>query len=412
MSSRARLLSCPGVHITVVAMTADELLSLIRGLPDARRLPVDPPLVAAAMAAGIEIASTGPVPDRALRRIWRERRGGGATPLLLLTDDTRRPGSVRALGLVDAAGPIRSIEAGALHEAIRRVASRPRLEAVRELAAELDRLDQEGIPGLKLRELLTLHTLDVRLRRDPARWQRAKEATKGVRRGADWRAALTALGYKLERRRHRGYLVRSGGRPVAVIHPKADPAEFARLDEEGRPPEGVLLNDCQADGAPFGILAHGTRLRLFEADATAGPAVARYLDLDTGALQDDDRPFLVLLGPEFLAEGQFAALQDEARTFGAELRRRLDNTIRQTALPVLGRALGRWARSQRLDLASDEVREELERAALTLVFRMLFLLYAESAGYLPMENRSYHQASLSSLVEEADETREQLKEVR
>jgi hypothetical protein len=39
--------------------------------------------------------------------------------------------------------PIRSVEAGALHEAIRRLASRPRLEAVRELAAELDRLDQD-----------------------------------------------------------------------------------------------------------------------------------------------------------------------------------------------------------------------------------------------------------------------------
>jgi enoyl-CoA hydratase/carnithine racemase len=124
-------------------MTADELLSLIRALPDARRLPADPPLMATTMVAGIEIASTGPAPDRALRRIWRERRGGGATPLLLLTEDTGRPGSVRALGLVDATVPIRSVEAGALHEAIRRLASRPRLEAVRELAAELDRLDQD-----------------------------------------------------------------------------------------------------------------------------------------------------------------------------------------------------------------------------------------------------------------------------
>jgi len=361
-------------------MTADELLSLIRALPDARRLPADPPLEAAAVVAGIEVAATGPAVDRSLRRTWRERRGSGATPLLLLTDDSSRPGSVRALGLVEATAPIRSVEAGALYEAIRRLASRPRLEAVRELAAELDRLDQEGIPGLKLRQLLTLHTLDVRFRRDAARWQRAKEATKGVRRGADWRTALTALGYDVERRRQRGYLARFDGRPIVVVHPKADPAEFARLDQEGRPPEGVLLNDCHADGAPYGILAHGTRLRLLDADTTRGPAVAQYLDLDTDALQDDDRPFLALLGPEFLAEAQFAALREEARAFGVTLRRRLDNTIRQTVLPVLGRALGRWARSERLDLASDEVREELERAALTLVFRMLFLLYAESSG--------------------------------
>jgi hypothetical protein len=172
----------------------------------------------------------------------------------------------------------------------------------------------------------------------------------------------------------------------------------------------MLLNDCQADGAPFGILAYGARLRLFEADTAMGPAVARYLDLDASTLQEDDRPFLALLGPDFLAEGQFTVLQEEARSFGAGLRTRLDQTIRQTALPALGRALGRWAGATKMSVASDSVREELERAALTLVFRMLFLLYAESAGYLPMENHSYRQASLSNLVDEAEETRDRLSE--
>ena len=389
-------------------MITDELLSLITALPGVRRLPADAPLTAAIMVAGIEVASTAAVPDRTLRRLWRERRGGGATPLLLITDDASRPGSVRVLGPADEAGPTRSIKSDALQAAIQRVSSRSRLEAIRELISELDRLDQAGIPGLKLRELLTLHTLDVRLRRDPARWQNAAKAASSIPRGADWRGVLTPLGYTLERRQHRGYLARFEHRPIAVIHPKADAAEFAKLDHEGRPPEGMLLNDCQADGAPFGVLAHGSRLRLFKADTATGAAVARYLDLDASTLQEDDWPFLALLSPEYLAEGQFAALQEDARSFGSALRIRLDRTIRQTALPALGRVLGRWGRSDGLDLASAAVREELERAALTLVFRMLFLLYAESAGYLPMDNHSYHQASLSSLVDEAEETRDRL----
>ena len=188
-------------------------------------------------------------------------------------------------------GPLRSMEAGALADVLQRVSSRPRLEAVRELAAELDRLDQAGIPGLKLRQLLTLHTLDVRLRRDPTRWARAAEITKGIIRGADWRGVLTGLGYQIEKRRHRGYLDRHEGRPVAVVHPKADTAEFARLDQDGRPPEGVLLNDCQADGAAYGLLASGGRLRLFQIEQTHGPSSARYIDLDAGALQVDDLDF-------------------------------------------------------------------------------------------------------------------------
>ena len=123
---------------------------------------------------------------------------------------------------------------------------------------------------------------------------------------------LTGLGYQLERRRHRGFLARYEGRPIAVVHPTRDPVDFSRLDQDGRPPEGLLLNDCQADGAPFGMLTSLGRLRLFEANPAVGSSSSRYLDIDATTLQDDDLPFLALLGPEYLAEGQFEQLQNRA----------------------------------------------------------------------------------------------------
>lgn len=382
-------------------VNTEELLEAVRALPGVRQVRSSPPLQNAVLVAGVEVARTATVPERSLRRIWRDRHGGGATPLLIVCDDSSRQGCLLALGTVDPGAPIRSIDNVALLRVFERIAPLPRLEAVRELAAELDRLDQAGIPGLKVRELLTLHTLDVRLRRDQARWPELVEVARSVAPGADWKTVLNELGYELERRRHRGWLARSDGRPVIVVHPKADPAEFARLDSEGRPPEGVLLNDCRADGADYGILAAGSRLRMFEAESTVGSASSRYIDLDAGALQEDDRPLLGLLSPRYLAESRFAELETEARTFGAELRQRLDERIRQTVLPSLGRAFGRWAEANELDVRDDAARDELERAALTLVFRALFVFYAESAHYLPMEQRSYQQASLSALVEEA-----------
>jgi hypothetical protein len=284
----------------------------------------------------------------------------------------------------------------------------PSLEAVRELAGELERLDQAGLPGVKLGGLLTIHTLDARLRGDGPRWTRAREIVKGLASAPDWREVLTGLGYTLERQQHRGWLARFDARPIAVVHPKQNAAEFARLDEDGRPPEGILINDCGSAGAPFGILAAGSRLRLFGAEPTLGSSTARYVDLDASSLQHDDRPFLAILSPDYLAGEDFAALVDEARSFGAELRVRLDETLRQQVLPALAFSLGDWARSQGQELRGDGIRQELERAALTLVFRALFLLYAESARYLPMDNRNYRQNSLTSLVEEATETQERL----
>ncbi len=389
-------------------MTALDIIERLTILPTARTTPIRPPLTAGIIVAGIEVASTSPTSETSLRKIWRDRRGGGATPLLLMADDPSRAGSVLALGPLDANGPVRSLEAAALAEVMESASSKSRLEAVRELAAELERLDQAGIPGLKLHDLLTLHTVDVRLRNDILRWQEMGKATVDIGRGADWRTVLTRLGYVLERRKHRGYLARFEGRPVAVVHPKADPAEFSRLDREARPPEGVLLNDCSSEGASYGILASGSRLRLFEAHPAVGASVAQYLDLDAGALQVDDRPLLALFGPRFLARGGFEQLRNDARQFGAKLRKRLDETIRQSVLPVLGRALGRCARAQERDLSDDAVRQDLEQAALTFIFRALFLLYAESGRHLPMDNRSYAQASLNGLVKEAADTLDSL----
>jgi hypothetical protein len=137
--------------------------------------------------------------------------------------------------------------------------------------------------------------------------------------GADWRAVLAALGYQLERRRQRGWLARHERAPVAVVHPKADAAEFARLDADGRPPEGLLLNDCRTDGAAFGILASGSRLRLVDAGPAFGSASGQYLDLDAGALRAGDRPFLGLLGPGYLATEEFARLHTEAARYPARL---------------------------------------------------------------------------------------------
>ncbi len=385
-------------------MKAAELIAAISALPPARRLPAVAPISAAVELAGIEVATAGDLPEARLRRAWRERHRGAA-PLVLLADGG--DSAVLALGPADAEGPLRRVDSRALEVLLRRISTLPRLEAVRELAAELERLDESGIPGLRLRDLLTLHTLNVRLRNNASKWNAAAELARRVAPGSDWRGVLVAVGYEVERRPLRGHLLRFAGRPVAVVHPKADPSEFARLDADGRPPEGALLNDCVAENVTYGLLACGARLRLFDFNGGAG-TTSRYIDLDASALRPGDRPLLALLAPAYLAEGGFAALVAEAAAFGAALRKRLDERIRQAAFPALARGLEAWARANGLDLTQPAVLEELEKAALTLLFRLLFLLFAESSRYLPMDNRAYEQASVTALVREAVETQSRL----
>ncbi|MEX2375862.1 MAG: hypothetical protein WD942_09820 [Dehalococcoidia bacterium] len=387
-------------------MNAAEILDLLiaRGL--ARSVQAREGTSRAVVAGAVELAVAEQPQERSLRARWRERVGSAGTPYVLVADLAESEGEVLALGPSSAEGPIRELKADALFAVIERATQLSSLEAVRYVAGEIDRLDQAGIAGVRLKGLLTVHTLDVRLRGDEARWGDAEHAVRSITTPGDWRSILTSLGYSIDRRPHRGWLARYGGRPVAVIHPKADPSEFARLGPDGRPAEGVLVTDCHAEGARYGIMAHEGRFRLFDAESPT--STASWLDVDAALLSSENLPFMALLSPDFLASGKLLDLQEEAHAFGAGLRQRLDETIRQSALPALAEGLDVWARESRSDVADEAVRGELEKASLTLLFRVLFVLYAESAGFLPMANRTYRHVSLSALVDEAAETTDRL----
>ncbi len=385
-------------------MNASEVLDGLAALPGARDSGADGiGIIASRLLNGIEYARASAVDEPKLRSSWKRRQGGGATPLVLVADDPEQQGYVRVLG-PQRDGPMRRVRSESLLGLVERSLSIKRLQAVRLLAEELDRLDTERIAGLKVRGLGTEHLYGSRLP-DSRWWSELCETVAGASR-AGWRELLNDLGYAIEPLKPTGYLAKAGGHPAIVVHPHANAFLFARLDEHGRLPEGALIAACREHGAAYGLLAAGTRLRLLAAGPNEAGATTRYLELDAAALEPDMRPLLGLLSPPYLVDGAFREVLGDARDYGQDLRRRLDRVLRQDVLPVLGRELGHWARTNGRDLAVDEVRAELEAAALLFVFRALFLLYAESAGHLPMGNPTYRSKSLTRIAERAYEERD------
>ena len=384
-------------------MKASELLAHVAALSGAVDAGTDgSDILDSRLVNGIEYAQAARAEESKLRATWKRRQGGGATPLVLLVDDPEQRGFLRVLG-PQRDGPMRRVRSESLVGLVERTRSVKRLQAVRLLAEELDRLDTERIAGLKVRGLGTEHLYGARLPKS-RRWSELSEIVDGASR-AGWRELLGGFGYTIEPLKSTGYLAKAGGHPSVVIHPHANAFLFARLDGQGRLPEGALIASCREHGAAYGLLAAGTRLRLLAAGADETGATTRYLELDAAALEPDMRPLLGLLSPAYLVDGAFRDVLDEARNYGQDLRRRLDIVLRQDVLPVLGRELGHWAVQQRRDLSKDLVRAELEAAALLFVFRALFVLYAESAGHLPMSNPTYRSKSFTAIAERAYQER-------
>lgn len=398
----ARRLASPcGPPVRLRLVNATELFQGIEAIPGSKDAGSADGVPQSRLVNEIEFGRAAAAEERKIRAAWKRRQGGGAAPLLLIADDPEREDHVRVLG-PQREGPLRRVRTEALLELIRASSELGRVEAIRRLTEELERLDAEGIPGLVVRDLGTRHLYGTRLREREDRWAELEGLAANVP-STSWREALEALGYEISELPGRGYLAKSKGKPALVVHPRRSAAEFARLDEAGRLPEGALLSACDERGAPYGMLAAGARMRLLRAAGDDGGAATSYLELDAGTLEPENRPLLGLLAPAYLAEGGFEEVLREARDYGAELRQRLDRALREQVLPVLGAELGRWAEGDGRDLEDDAVRTELEAAALTFVFRLLFLLYAESANYLPMENRTYRERSLTRIAERAAE---------
>ncbi len=248
--------------------------------------------------------------------------------------------------------------------------------------------------------------LERRFLGDGSRWQRASGLCRDIRPDADWQQVLGAIGLQIETLPTRGYLARHDDAPVAVVHPKQSVRDLTRVGGDGSLPEGRLLRDCRTLGVRYGILVADGRFRLFDRESPS--AASEWLELDVRLLGEERLGFMALLGPEYLALGGLDALRVEAARLGRRLHDRLDRTVRLQVLPMLAAGMGSWAETAGIDLADDGRREELEQAAFTLVFRLLFVLYCESAGYLPRQNRAYEVRSLSGLVEEAARTAERL----
>ena len=339
--------------------------------------------------------------DVELRRLWEARKGRQAYPVVLLarSDDVNK---VRVAGPQDAR-PVRELPVSRVLDLLETSRSLAAREAASFLAREFSRLEEAVVPGLRVKDLLTPHFMRERLRW-PINEQRLSGTVEGIASTGSiaWRSLFQGMGYQVEQLPQRGYLLRHDNAPVAVVHPHRDASQFSRLTDNGELPEGMVLADCAQHGAHWGVLTAEGRYRLFQRRPPVGPATGQHVEIDLDELERSDRFYLGLLAPESLKEkGWLTDWVGEAKDFGEELRKGLEERLIKDALPNIARGLGKYLESQGADMRDREQLRQIEEAALTLVFRFMFLLHTEARGYLPIGSAAYRPHSARQLAEDS-----------
>lgn len=201
-----------------------------------------------------------------------------------------------------------------------------------------------------------------------------------------------------------------------------------RRDGDERVPSAQIINYLVRTEQPWGILTNGGEWRLYFRDADFADSV--YFAIDLPALLGDDplslgtdnavvpaeeafRYFYLFFRPQaFQREANGRRWLDLARQSSTSYARSVEAALKPRAYRAVTTLVRGFAAASELDprtLAADPIgRQEVLDNALTLLFRLLFVLYAESRDLLPVRsNVTYRSKSLLALRERVAQARDE-----
>ncbi|MEX0887568.1 MAG: hypothetical protein WD009_14140 [Phycisphaeraceae bacterium] len=341
-----------------------------------------------------------------VRSLWKQRNNRRAAPLLAVVLHGERAAVCGPLG---DDPPVYPDADPAQVERICRIAlDLPDRHAVaRYLADALEAIRPDTrLPGIRNEGFLATHELARGARLLPG-WEPAQQRARPLlgREGPD---LLNALGFNAEPCDQMTSILRAGpdGQrlALAVLLRTAEAPDLNSDRFAGLSPVSYAMTVAERENLPYVVVAQGRKLRLYPVKTGVGVGQRgrneTYVQIDTGLLRDDDAAYLWLLysSEALAAGGTLDQLINESRRFAGELAKGLRERIYGSVVPTLAEGIA-TARGRKKPSADDLA--DMYEMALTVLFRLLFIAYAEDKDLLPYRhNGLYQRRSLKQKAEE------------
>lgn len=342
----------------------------------------------------VAIASSSQKPNAgSLREAWRSRNQGRAAPLLFVALYGDKAAICGPIGpepeiyfdLVPM--QVENICRTALEEPERN-------SAIRFLQSILPEVET-AIPGLRNEGLLATHELEsgVPLRND---WNEATTKGKTALKARD-RALLRALGFEVNDLDGQIAVLatRSTKVAVALFLDRSEAIDVANQRFSGSSPIAYALARADQERLPYVIVASGGQLRLYPVEAGKGIGqrgrTETYVQIHLDMLPPDRAGYLWLLfsANALAPEGMFEQILEDSSNYAADLSTRLRDRIYDDVIPKLAQGI---ARARNLDTPTTADLAFTYQMALTTLFRLLFVAYAEDQGLLPYRTNELYRA--------------------
>ena len=342
-----------------------------------------------------------------MQEAWRERRAGRSAPVLIAV---LNEGQVTIAGPSGEDLPIHTgIDEGTAERLCRAALEEPDRHAALLFLAQAMPSLETAAPGLRNEGLFALHELtsDVPRRPDWAdQVQRSRTILASRPTGID---LLRRLGFTVERLDNMTQLLKGSDRrlALAVLLERSDAPEAGSPRFGNLSPVSYALSKADQESLDWVIVVQGDRLRLYPTSSDVGVGrrgrAETYIELQTSVLPDERLGYLTLLfSADALQEnGSVERLLEDSKRFASNLADRLRDRIYDEVMPLLAQGV-----VQGRDL-KEPTAEQLDltyRMALTILFRLLFVAYAEDRDLLPYRlSEAYRRRSLKQKAQELAE---------
>lgn len=332
-----------------------------------------------------------------MRQAWTARRAGRAVPVMLVLPlgDT-----CRVCGPEGEPPPVRDLPTDVVVTLLRRALTFAPDVVVEALRAELARgVGSGNVPGLRNERLVSTHYLVNVLPTRPEWDDLCRAGAPALRR--EGRDILAALAWELQQTSPDEIVLRTEREPVAVAHFYRGAHQFDRIVEGvGTPAGAYVLGRAAEHGARYGLLISGPVARLLarESSSSLGEAVpsAAFLEVATDILPESRAGIVgACYTPDALRRGRFAAVRESSARYAVGLRDRFRDRVYDAVVPALVRGIGAAVKAADVT-ASPQL---LYRATMLVLFRTLFVLYAEDRNLLPIDHPEYRAHSLTARIE-------------
>ena len=338
---------------------------------------------------------------KVIREVWRGRHGRRAAPLLAVIayPEEETAGMVVCGPAGDNPAVVDLDPAHAERLACAALGEPHRQLATRFLAEALEGGSDEH-PGLRNKGLLATH-----------------ELLHGVPRREDWSDAVARsepllaergqrlvekLGYEIEPRARHSVLRSSGGRAqaVAVFLQEIEQADQPAARFENQTPVTYALTHADRDNLLWVVAVRGGMIRLYST-STSGAAGQRgraetFVELNLPLLPSKQAGYLHLLfsSSALSEEGTIKQIQRASSDYTSELSTRLRERVYKEVVPRLAVAV-----AEGVGGTGEKDLERHYRTALTILFRLMFVAYAEDSRLLPLYmNGEYTDHALKTIA--------------